>query len=255
MGENPGLEAGRGPRSSASPCSMRKASAGCSPTVRRPSPSPKPKPAKKADRRRPAKKTPAKKAPAEEGHEGHARHEGRGGLMVDASAVGTTDEPFQMTVERGQDPRVRPGHDVGEPGVPRGPGAADRADVPDVGRVLDAAGPVGVLEGEAGPASGCCTAGRSTSSTGRRRTPVRSSPCRRRVDEIYEKEGKRGGTMTFVVTVTEFRDEYGQAASPRRGRPRSRPASPRPRRKVRDGAELGTTSRSVPRPSRAPSAR
>ena len=27
-----------------------------------------------------------------------------------------------------------------------------------------------------------------------------------RVAEIYEKEGKRGGTMTFVVTVTEFRD-------------------------------------------------
>ena len=32
-----------------------------------------------------------------------------------------------------------------------------------------------------------------------------------RVAEIYEKEGKRGGTMTFVVTVTEFRDEDGNA--------------------------------------------
>ena len=30
-----------------------------------------------------------------------------------------------------------------------------------------------------------------------------------RVADIYEKEGKRGGTMTFVVTVTEFRDEAG----------------------------------------------
>jgi hypothetical protein len=30
-----------------------------------------------------------------------------------------------------------------------------------------------------------------------------------RVEDIYEKEGKRGGTMTFVVTVTEFRDEQG----------------------------------------------
>ena len=30
-----------------------------------------------------------------------------------------------------------------------------------------------------------------------------------RVDEIYEKEGKRGGVMTFVVTVTEFRDAAG----------------------------------------------
>ena len=30
-----------------------------------------------------------------------------------------------------------------------------------------------------------------------------------RVDAIYEKEGKRGGTMTFVETVTEFRDAEG----------------------------------------------
>ena len=32
---------------------------------------------------------------------------------------------------------------------------------------------------------------------------------RTRVDRIYEKEGKRGGTMTFVETVTEFRDPEG----------------------------------------------
>jgi hypothetical protein len=30
-----------------------------------------------------------------------------------------------------------------------------------------------------------------------------------RVEDIYEKEGKRGGVMTFVVTVTEFRDPAG----------------------------------------------
>jgi hypothetical protein len=30
-----------------------------------------------------------------------------------------------------------------------------------------------------------------------------------RVDNIYEKEGRRGGTMTFVETVTEFRDGAG----------------------------------------------
>jgi N-terminal half of MaoC dehydratase len=30
-----------------------------------------------------------------------------------------------------------------------------------------------------------------------------------RVDAIYEKEGKRGGTMTFVDTVTEFRAADG----------------------------------------------
>jgi hypothetical protein len=27
---------------------------------------------------------------------------------------------------------------------------------------------------------------------------------------VYEKQGKRGGTMTFAVMVTEFRDESGR---------------------------------------------
>ena len=31
-----------------------------------------------------------------------------------------------------------------------------------------------------------------------------------RVAEVYAKEGKRGGTMTFVVTVQEFRNESGE---------------------------------------------
>jgi hypothetical protein len=34
--------------------------------------------------------------------------------------------------------------------------------------------------------------------------------ARSRIDQIYEKEGRRGGTLTFVVKVTEFRDESGR---------------------------------------------
>jgi hypothetical protein len=30
-----------------------------------------------------------------------------------------------------------------------------------------------------------------------------------RIDRIFEKEGKRGGTMTFVEVVTEYRDDSG----------------------------------------------
>lgn len=30
-----------------------------------------------------------------------------------------------------------------------------------------------------------------------------------RVESVFEKEGKRGGSMTFVVTVTDFTDESG----------------------------------------------
>lgn len=34
--------------------------------------------------------------------------------------------------------------------------------------------------------------------------------CRSTITEMFEKQGKRGGTMTFVVMVTEFRDETGK---------------------------------------------
>jgi hypothetical protein len=33
--------------------------------------------------------------------------------------------------------------------------------------------------------------------------------CRSRIAEIYEKQGKRGGTLTFAVMITEFRDDNG----------------------------------------------
>jgi hypothetical protein len=33
--------------------------------------------------------------------------------------------------------------------------------------------------------------------------------ARTSIEEIYDKEGKRGGTMTFVVTRTDFLDEEG----------------------------------------------
>jgi MaoC dehydratase-like protein len=34
--------------------------------------------------------------------------------------------------------------------------------------------------------------------------------ARARVDRIYEKQGRRGGAMTFVEAVTEYRDERGR---------------------------------------------
>ncbi len=34
--------------------------------------------------------------------------------------------------------------------------------------------------------------------------------CRSRIESIYEKAGKRGGTLTFAVMVTEFRDDSGR---------------------------------------------
>jgi hypothetical protein len=34
--------------------------------------------------------------------------------------------------------------------------------------------------------------------------------CQSRISEIYTKQGRRGGELTFAVMVTDFRDETGQ---------------------------------------------
>jgi hypothetical protein len=34
--------------------------------------------------------------------------------------------------------------------------------------------------------------------------------CRSRIEKIYEKEGRRGGTLTFAIMVTEFCDDSGR---------------------------------------------
>ena len=68
------------------------------------------------------------------------------------------------------------------------------------------------------------------------------------VDEVYEKEGKRGGTMRFAEIVTEFRDETGKlVAEAAFDGDRDRQGH---RRKVRDGATLGRPA-GGPAPSRA----
>lgn len=38
-----------------------------------------------------------------------------------------------------------------------------------------------------------------------------------RIDRVYEKEGKRGGTMVFTDVVTEFRDASGRLVAESRG--------------------------------------
>ena len=45
--------------------------------------------------------------------------------------------------------------------------------------------------------------------TGRPPTPGTVLTAQARIDRVYEKEGKRGGTMTFAEVVTEFCDEAG----------------------------------------------
>jgi hypothetical protein len=129
--------------------------------------------------------------------------------MVDKSAVGTTDEPFPMTVERGKirefaratmsdnpqyltdpTPPIEPTF-LTSVSFWNPPGRSVFAKVNmDLKRLLHG-GQEYVFHGPP-PRAGT------------------ELTVQTRVAEIYEKEGKRGGTMTFVVTVTEFRDKNGR---------------------------------------------
>jgi hypothetical protein len=128
--------------------------------------------------------------------------------MVDASAVGITDDPFSMTVERGKvrefaratmsdnpeylddpTPPIEPTFLTSVSfWTPPGQSVFSKVKM-DLKRVLHG-GQVYVFHGPP-PRAG------------------QQLTVQTRVAEVYEKEGKRGGAMTFVVTVTEFRDESG----------------------------------------------
>ena len=34
--------------------------------------------------------------------------------------------------------------------------------------------------------------------------------CRSRIEDVFEKQGRRGGALTFAIMVTEFRDQHGK---------------------------------------------
>ena len=128
--------------------------------------------------------------------------------MADQSLVGITDVPFEMAVERGKirefaratmstNPEylvepvpVSPPTFLASSAFWSPPGNSIFAKVKlDLRRVLHG-GVEYVFHGPP-PAAGTDLTAQTT------------------VAEIYEKDGKRGGTMTFVVSVQEFRDASG----------------------------------------------
>jgi len=128
--------------------------------------------------------------------------------MADQSLVGVTDEPFEMAVERGKirefaraTMSTNPEYIVEKVPVapptflatlafwsPPGNSVFSKVKL-DLKRVLHG-GVEYVFHGPP-PAAGT------------------ELTVQTRIAEIYEKDGKRGGTMTFVVSVQEFRDSDG----------------------------------------------
>jgi hypothetical protein len=133
--------------------------------------------------------------------------------MVDQSAIGTVQPPYDMVVERGkirefaratmtrnpdylEDPTP-----VSEPTFlitsafwfdPKASNPIGSLGI-DLARVLHG-GPEFVFHGPPPVAGTTLTA-------------------EGRIDKVYEKEGRRGGTMTFVETVTDYRDQQGNVVA------------------------------------------
>jgi hypothetical protein len=128
--------------------------------------------------------------------------------MVDTSAVGTTDDPFPMTVERG---KIR---EFAKATMSQNPDYLEDASPPIEPTFLTSVSfwsPPGrsVFSKVKIDLRRLLHGGQEYIFHGPPPHAGEELSVQTRVDEIYEKEGKRGGTMTFVVTVTEFRDASG----------------------------------------------
>lgn len=128
--------------------------------------------------------------------------------MVDQSAIGVTDDPFTMVVERG---KIRE--------FARATMSADPAYLDDPGAVIPPTflttttfwTPPGqsVFSKVKMDLRRLLHGGQEYTFHGPPPAVGATLSVQTRVAEIFEKEGKRGGSMTFVVTVTEYRDEAG----------------------------------------------
>ncbi|HMD45776.1 MAG TPA: MaoC family dehydratase N-terminal domain-containing protein [Acidimicrobiales bacterium] len=135
---------------------------------------------------------------------------------MDESLVGRTGSPFRMVVEEGkvhefaratrsEDPDhlveghpVSPGTFLAVSAFWQGPGSSPYTGVTlNFERILH--GEQEFVFPDGPPVAGTELTGRS------------------RIDRVYTKEGRRGGTMTFTEVVTEFTDADGRVVAESRG--------------------------------------
>jgi MaoC dehydratase-like protein len=132
--------------------------------------------------------------------------------MANSAAAGTTGEPFTVLVERGKIMEFA---------------AATRSRNPAYWQDKDPVAPPTFLTTQmfwqewAGPGANPWHAVRLDQQRGMHAEqeyvfhgpPPRagtSLTATSRIEDVYSKEGRRGGTLTFAVMVTEFRDETGR---------------------------------------------
>jgi hypothetical protein len=128
--------------------------------------------------------------------------------MVDKSAIGATDEPFTMPIERG---KVR---EFARATMSSSPEYLDDPVAPIPPTFLTTVSfwsPPGqsVFSKVKLDLRRLLHGGQEYTFFGPPPTAGTELSVQTRVSDIYEKEGKRGGVMTFVETLTEFRDASG----------------------------------------------
>lgn len=129
--------------------------------------------------------------------------------MVDKSLIGTTDDPIQMPVEWG---KIRE--------FARATMTSNPAYLEDPNAVSEPTFLTTTNFWQTGTASPVAKLGLDLKRVlhGGQEYVFHGPPPRAgtnltvqtRIEDMYEKEGKRGGTMTFVVVVTDFTDETGK---------------------------------------------
>ena len=129
--------------------------------------------------------------------------------MVDKKALGAVGEPFQMVVERGKIAEMAKAvqathpHHRGPNAVPPPTYFATQFHWEDMVKGANPWDKVQMSQ-ERG-----MHAEQEYIFHGPPPAPGTVLNCQSRISEIYEKQGRKGGTLTFVVMVTEFRDESG----------------------------------------------
>lgn len=128
--------------------------------------------------------------------------------MVERSAIGATDDPFTMVVEYG---KIREFARATKSTSPEYLEVADPVIPPTFLTTVSFWSPPGrsVFSKVKMDLRRLLHGGQEYTFHGPPPVAGARLSVQTRVDDIYEKEGKRGGTMTFVITVTEFRDEAG----------------------------------------------
>jgi hypothetical protein len=130
---------------------------------------------------------------------------------VDNSLEGSTGKPFRIVVEEGKVREFARATKSADPAYGTGEAPGSTSPVTFLASSMFWQGPANSPWGEAATLhwERILHGEQEFNFTGPPPTPGTVLTGQARIQRVYEKQGKRGGTMTFAEVVTEYRDESG----------------------------------------------